>query len=360
MARRCLGTGASGQNMYGFDLELYDVIDTENCRMTLSAKEVEFRLLKKEAKEWPRLQSAKVRPSWLRVDFDRWKSDSSGEEEEDEKSKKSVREEHQKRQLEAIEQELKKFDTYMKCLFPLGEVGIGEAILTHFLIGADVARKAYLVCYNVVQWVGFCVVVWLLGKCLFDGYVVAIIVQDLCGKTSVARPLWQDLCGKTSVARPLWQDLCGKTSVARPLWQDQDLCGKKDLCGKTSVARPLWQDLCGKTCVARPLWQDLCGKTSVARPLWQDLCGKTSVARPLWQDLCGKTSVARPLWQDLCGKTSVARPLWQDLCGKTSVARPLWQDLCGKTSVARPLWQDLCVSTRMHASSCVWAVLYLN
>ena len=42
------------------------------------------------AKEWPRLQSAKVRPSWLRVDFDRWKSDSSGEEEEDEKSKKSV------------------------------------------------------------------------------------------------------------------------------------------------------------------------------------------------------------------------------------------------------------------------------
>ena len=24
-----LGTGASGQNMYGFDLELYDVIDTE-------------------------------------------------------------------------------------------------------------------------------------------------------------------------------------------------------------------------------------------------------------------------------------------------------------------------------------------
>eukprot|EP00731_Ephydatia_muelleri_P016728 Em0009g1152a len=136
--------------MYGFDLELYDVIDTENCRMTLSAKEVEFRLLKKEAKEWPRLQSAKVRPSWLRVDFDRWKSDSSGEEEEDEKSKKSVREEHQKRQLEAIEQELKKFDTYMKW--------------------ADVARKAYLVCYNVVQWVGFCVVVWLLGKCLFDGY----------------------------------------------------------------------------------------------------------------------------------------------------------------------------------------------
>lgn len=93
-----------------------------------------------------------------------------------------MREEHQKRQLEAIEQELKKFDTYMKCLFPLGEVGIGEAILTHFLIGADVARKAYLVCYNVVQWVGFCVVVWLLGKCLFDGYGEAprMVVWAVC------------------------------------------------------------------------------------------------------------------------------------------------------------------------------------
>ena len=43
------------------------------------------------AKEWPRLQSSKVRPSWLRVDFDRWENNSSGEEEEeDEKSKKSV------------------------------------------------------------------------------------------------------------------------------------------------------------------------------------------------------------------------------------------------------------------------------
>ena len=46
-----------------------------------------------------------------------------------------MRDEHQKRQLEAIEQELKKFDTYMECMFPLGKSRGWEAILTNFLIG---------------------------------------------------------------------------------------------------------------------------------------------------------------------------------------------------------------------------------
>ena len=46
----------------------------------------------KTAKEWPRLQRTQERPSWLRVDFDRWKSESSEEEDEKEKeqSKKLV------------------------------------------------------------------------------------------------------------------------------------------------------------------------------------------------------------------------------------------------------------------------------
>ena len=40
----------------------------------------------------------------------------------------------------------------------------------HLLAGAGVARKVYLMGYNIVQWVGFCAVVWVLGKCLFQGY----------------------------------------------------------------------------------------------------------------------------------------------------------------------------------------------
>lgn len=147
---KCQGTGASGRNTYSFLLELYDVINTENFRVKSSAKEVEFQLMKKEAKEWPRLQLAKVRPPWLRLDFDRWNTGSSEEEVDEEKAKKLLKEEHQKKQIEAIEKELEKFNTYMKW--------------------ADKVRKVYLVCYNAVQWVGFCAVIWSLGKCLFEGY----------------------------------------------------------------------------------------------------------------------------------------------------------------------------------------------
>jgi hypothetical protein len=42
-----LGIGSSGKNRYQFDLTFHDTVDTEKCRLKLSEKEIEFRLLKR-------------------------------------------------------------------------------------------------------------------------------------------------------------------------------------------------------------------------------------------------------------------------------------------------------------------------
>ncbi|XP_071846112.1 very-long-chain (3R)-3-hydroxyacyl-CoA dehydratase 3-like [Apostichopus japonicus] len=82
------GEGAKGLHEYEFELELNDEINIEKSAYRISDRQIDFHLYKAyEGTWWQRLTKTKVKLSWLRIDFDRWRNeyDSSDEEKEAEK-----------------------------------------------------------------------------------------------------------------------------------------------------------------------------------------------------------------------------------------------------------------------------------
>ncbi|XP_076675493.1 3-hydroxyacyl-CoA dehydratase 2 [Andrena cerasifolii] len=78
------GQGARGLNNYGFNLDLHSSINTEQSNYKVIDRQVEFILKKKCVAWWPRLISQPQKPSWLKIDFDKWTSEDL-EDNEDEK-----------------------------------------------------------------------------------------------------------------------------------------------------------------------------------------------------------------------------------------------------------------------------------
>jgi len=77
------GQGARGLNNYSFDLNLHLPIDSNESSYKVVDREVDFILKKKCNGWWPRLTSQPQKPSWLKIDFDKWKSEDMDDNEDE-------------------------------------------------------------------------------------------------------------------------------------------------------------------------------------------------------------------------------------------------------------------------------------
>merc|ERR1712000_588966 len=77
-------TGTSGtlKRKYHVELEFYAEIDPEQSKINHTAKNIEFKLQKKDLKEeyWPRLLKDSKRLHFLKTDFDKWVDEDEQEE----------------------------------------------------------------------------------------------------------------------------------------------------------------------------------------------------------------------------------------------------------------------------------------
>uniref|UniRef100_A0A0V0G852 Very-long-chain (3R)-3-hydroxyacyl-CoA dehydratase n=1 Tax=Triatoma dimidiata TaxID=72491 RepID=A0A0V0G852_TRIDM len=71
------GVGAHGPSDYSFSLNLFGDIDSDDevHQTKMSPRAVEFVLKKANSSWWPRLIKHQQKPAWLKVDFERWKSE---------------------------------------------------------------------------------------------------------------------------------------------------------------------------------------------------------------------------------------------------------------------------------------------
>lgn len=76
------GYGAKGQHNYGFLLDFHSSIDPEESKLKVTDRQVEFVLKKTTSGWWPRLTATPQKPAWLKIDFDRWKTEDDVDDEE--------------------------------------------------------------------------------------------------------------------------------------------------------------------------------------------------------------------------------------------------------------------------------------
>ncbi|XP_058791809.1 very-long-chain (3R)-3-hydroxyacyl-CoA dehydratase [Phymastichus coffea] len=76
------GQGARGSNKYGFTLDLHSEIDPDDSDYKVIDRQVDFVLKKRSKSWWPRLTGQPQKPSWLKIDFDKWKSEDTDDTEE--------------------------------------------------------------------------------------------------------------------------------------------------------------------------------------------------------------------------------------------------------------------------------------
>ncbi|XP_011162071.1 very-long-chain (3R)-3-hydroxyacyl-CoA dehydratase isoform X1 [Solenopsis invicta] len=128
------GQGARGLNNYSFDLNLHSSIDPNESNYKVIDREVDFILKKKYNGWWPRLTSQPQKPSWLKVDFDKWKSEDMDDNEDE------------KRDI---------LNDYPNMYDKLHKEEFGYR--------KEDFKKVYLVIYNLFQFVGFIYVFIVMG-----------------------------------------------------------------------------------------------------------------------------------------------------------------------------------------------------
>nr|CAD7444936.1 unnamed protein product [Timema bartmani] len=77
------GYGARGLNKYAFTLDFHSAIDPEESHYKVYDRNVDFNLKKKESGWWPRITGMPQKPAWLKIDFDRWKSEEDVEDDDE-------------------------------------------------------------------------------------------------------------------------------------------------------------------------------------------------------------------------------------------------------------------------------------
>ena len=134
----CVGVGSQGQQKYEFLLEFYLPVDKESAECTVFDREILIKIKKKEEDWWPRLLYEQKKLSWLRIDFDKWKTHDTDDSENDEATKLL------QDGLSATDALRQKYpDVYRK--LQKEELGfISES-----------RRKIYLFCYNLFMFCGF-------------------------------------------------------------------------------------------------------------------------------------------------------------------------------------------------------------
>lgn len=127
------GQGARGSNDYGFNLDFHSPINSEESSYKIIDWQIDFTLRKKSAAWWPRLTSQPQKPPWLKIDFDKWKS----EDPDDEDEKRDIRQDYP--------------DMYDK--LHKQEFGYRK----------EDYKKVYLIIYNLCQFVGFFYILAVIG-----------------------------------------------------------------------------------------------------------------------------------------------------------------------------------------------------
>lgn len=75
------GVGAMGNLLYEFNLELNSTISPLSSQYRVTPRQIEISLKKEDDEWWPKLTCSNVKPTWLKIDFDRWKTEEDEEEE---------------------------------------------------------------------------------------------------------------------------------------------------------------------------------------------------------------------------------------------------------------------------------------
>ncbi|XP_015601458.1 very-long-chain (3R)-3-hydroxyacyl-CoA dehydratase isoform X2 [Cephus cinctus] len=77
------GQGARGPHSYGFTLDFHSCIDPEESYYKVIDRQVDIVLHKQCNAWWPRLTSQPQKPPWLKIDFDKWRSQDMDDNEEE-------------------------------------------------------------------------------------------------------------------------------------------------------------------------------------------------------------------------------------------------------------------------------------
>ncbi len=139
------GIGAQGQGLlqnYHFVIEFFLPVDaTKSSVEIVPDKEIRIHLKKKEPDWWPRLLYEQKKLSWLKIDFDKWKSDDSDDSGNEESSRLL------QDGISATDALRQKYPDVFKQL-QKEELGFVS----------ESKRKIYLFCYNLFMFCGFCFV----------------------------------------------------------------------------------------------------------------------------------------------------------------------------------------------------------
>lgn len=76
------GKGAKGSHDYKFHLYFFNDIDPKNSVYKVLDSKIEFTIKKCDVGFWPRLIAQPQKPSWIKIDFDKWKAEDDLDEEE--------------------------------------------------------------------------------------------------------------------------------------------------------------------------------------------------------------------------------------------------------------------------------------
>lgn len=128
------GIGAKGPHKYEFTLNLYLPIVPEESQYRVVDRQVDFTLKKEKNNWWPRLTNQPQKPVWLKIDFDRWKSEDD------------VDEENEKRNI---------MNDYPNMYNTLRKEELGYR--------KEDMKKVYLVIYNLFQFIGFLYILTVMG-----------------------------------------------------------------------------------------------------------------------------------------------------------------------------------------------------
>ncbi|XP_055922148.1 very-long-chain (3R)-3-hydroxyacyl-CoA dehydratase [Eupeodes corollae] len=120
------GLGARGLNDYQFALNLFSKIDDDDSHFKVYDSKIEFTIRKEQPAWWPRLTATPQKPHWLKIDFDRWRTE---DDVVDEDEPRDVMEDYSSASRKLHLEEL----GYIK----------------------ESGKKVYMVFYNLCQFVGF-------------------------------------------------------------------------------------------------------------------------------------------------------------------------------------------------------------
>ncbi|XP_072038699.1 very-long-chain (3R)-3-hydroxyacyl-CoA dehydratase-like isoform X2 [Amphiura filiformis] len=186
---KAFGVGAGGLHEYEFQMDFYRNVNPDRSAYRVMDRAVEFNLTKDgPALFWPRLTRDDPKPAWLRIDFDKWKSEDDSDEEDEE----AVMKKEQEEQMRQIEKEL---------------------LETKEQAFADL-KTVYLFFFNLLQFIGYAyVVVYLFCRYAFYGkenmkeaFDRAVIPLGICQMFAFLEIL-HPLIGlvKTGIMAPLMQ-----------------------------------------------------------------------------------------------------------------------------------------------------------